>query len=299
MIQIRINPLFYLLLFVAGLTGKVATFALVFLSVLIHEMAHLLTAFGFGYRAAAVELFPFGGVAKLDYSLFNNPLAEGVTAAAGPLQSLILAGLAVLSHEFAGLNWIAEELFRINLGLAVFNCLPLFPLDGGRIIRSWLAAGVGYGKATRILVFLTRTVAILTFPMTVFLTAKNIIPPHLPVLSLFLLAAAREENFFYAYLQHKQLKESRFTVKGFSPARIWMVGGERFIAEVIPFLTGKDYHLFLITNKNREIIGILKEDDLLSGISQRQIATFYGLWLAKGEKKDIITFERMKKKTRD
>ena len=235
----------------------------------------MLTAFGFGYRTAVIELFPFGGVAKLDYALFNDPVVEGVTALAGPLQSMILAILSSLFSQVFGGSVLGQQMCRINLGLAFFNLLPLFPLDGGRILRVLVSQGLGIGlpQATKKVVLLTKITTILLVPFSIYLVCLKRAPLHLPVVLIFLFIAAKEENFFYAYWRQKQNKQTRYEESGLSPAKIWLVKGETRISDLLPFLVGKEYHLFLAQNKEGKIIGLLKEEDLIPLLSADPEAT--------------------------
>jgi len=275
MIKLKIHPLFYLLLAMAGLTGQILEFSLIFVSVLIHEVAHVLTAFGFGYRTAVIELFPFGGVAKLDYALFNDPVVEGVTALAGPLQSMILAILSSLFSQVFGGSLLGQKMCQINLGLAFFNLLPLFPLDGGRMLRVLVSQGLGIGlsRATKRVALLTKITTILLAPFSIYLVCLKRVPLHLPVMLFFLFIAAKEENFFYAYWRQKQKKQTEYEESGVSPAKIWLVKGETRISDLLPFLVGKEYHLFLAENKDGKIIGLVKEEDLLPLLSADPEAT--------------------------
>src|SRR5690554_768001 len=252
--------------------------ALVFLSVLLHELAHILTAFGFGYRATAVELFPFGGVARMDYSLFNDPRAEAVTALAGPVQSGVLASLAKVMEGWLGHPPVFGELFRINLGLAFFNLLPLFPLDGGRVLRAFLAAARGYAVATRRAVRLTRYTAAIAIPLSLFLVKRTPVPFYLPFLLVFLYVAARKENFFYAYWRQKERKLQALKEKGLLPARVWLLDAKRRPGEVLPFLRGKDYHLFLLRDRKGRIFGLLAEEELSALSGENLSLSFYRLW---------------------
>lgn len=268
MLKVKINSWFYLLLFLSGVTGNFLSLVLGFLSVLLHETAHILTALGFGYHPLVIELFPFGGVAKMDYALFNDPVAEGVTALAGPFESIILALLSKTFAPFLQIPKISEELLVINLGLALFNLLPLFPLDGGRIMRSLLAGKLGYKKATSLATSLTRWVIIVTgFPLT-YLTLRGVVPLHFPFLLLFLFVAAREDNFFYAYLAQKNKKTSFMEEKGLLTSKVWIVEPGRKIGEIIPFLSGKNYHLFILTDKNGKIVGEVTEEQLFMLMKQ-------------------------------
>lgn len=290
MIRIKIHPLFLLFLFLSGWTGHYRSMFVVFFSVLIHELAHILTAFGFGYRTTAVELFPFGGVARIDYSLFSDPWAEGITSLAGPAQSLLLALLVKANQLFFTLPAWTGELIRINLGLAFFNCLPLFPLDGGRILRALLAVRQGYAAATRRAVRITRFTVLGGLPFSLFLAAKTLVPVYLPFLLLFLYTAAGKENFFYAYWRQKEQKNQAVQEKGIVPARLWMVDARRRPGEVVPFLFGRDYHLFLLLDENGEICGWLKEDELSLPAGENLSTSFYRLWEKRTEERGDFSF---------
>ncbi len=115
-----------------------------FLSIVFHELCHSLVARRYGLPMKGITLFVFGGVAEMTDEP-SSPKAEFLMAAAGPLSSILLglvlylavAGLegGVLPPQISG---VAQYLAFINLILAVFNLMPAFPLDGGRILRSAL-----------------------------------------------------------------------------------------------------------------------------------------------------------------
>ena len=124
---------------------------LLFASVLVHELAHAVTARARGIPVEGITLFIFGGVAEMRMEA-RRPVDEFVLTIVGPLASLLLAaafwvagiGLAGFEGPFAlGGVLLAITLARLNLILAVFNMVPAFPLDGGRILRSvlWQATG--------------------------------------------------------------------------------------------------------------------------------------------------------------
>lgn len=116
---------------------------------ILHELAHSLVARHFGLGIGGITLFIFGGVAELDEEP-ASPVSEFWIAIAGPAMSLALAGLAWLTYRAlegaevsAPMEAVFEYLAVINLILAVFNLLPAFPLDGGRVLRAalWRASG--------------------------------------------------------------------------------------------------------------------------------------------------------------
>jgi len=132
--------------------GLVASF-LFFVSILIHELGHAAVALRHGLSTQSITLFIFGGVAQLEKDP-KDARAEFWMAAAGPLVSLTLAGLfytcAVLPFVGSSAAAIAEYLALINLMLGLFNLVPAFPMDGGRLLRGALWESMGKARATRI-----------------------------------------------------------------------------------------------------------------------------------------------------
>ncbi len=134
----------------------VAAALLFFLSVLLHELAHSLVARARGIAVEGITLFIFGGIAQAKEEA-ERPSDEFLLTIAGPLSSLALAagfyGIALLGDALGitdAIVAIPETLAYLNLALAIFNMVPGFPLDGGRIFRSvvWAATG-DLERATR------------------------------------------------------------------------------------------------------------------------------------------------------
>lgn len=133
----------------------IATSLLFFVSILLHELAHSFVALAKGIPVRSITLFVFGGVAQIGREP-DRPLTEFQIAIAGPIASALLAvAFGFLPHlaggQFEHVAALAGWLSSINLMLAVFNLVPGFPLDGGRIFRAviWHFTG-SFSKATRI-----------------------------------------------------------------------------------------------------------------------------------------------------
>lgn len=123
-----------------------------FLSVLLHELSHALVAQHYGMRVPSITLFIFGGVSNIDGEM-KSPGQEFRVAIAGPFLSLVLGAIVITAGSFANndVSKVALYLGFANITLGIFNLLPGFPLDGGRVFRSIAWARTGdLTKATRI-----------------------------------------------------------------------------------------------------------------------------------------------------
>ncbi len=144
-----------------------ALFMAVFGCVLLHELGHALLAKRFGVKAREIVLLPIGGVARLD-RMPTEPREELLITIAGPSVNVAIAAVlyillrasgalpsglgdvADLESPKTGYQIFLQQLLAINVFMAVFNLIPAFPMDGGRIFRSALAFAMDYAKATRI-----------------------------------------------------------------------------------------------------------------------------------------------------
>ncbi len=130
------------------------TALLLFVSILIHEFSHSIVASRGGLPIKQITLFMFGGVAQMGHEV-DEPSLELRMAAAGPLMTLVLVamflGAAVLARGVPFLSILLGTVGAINIGIFIFNMVPGFPLDGGRILRAiiWKRTG-DVRKATRI-----------------------------------------------------------------------------------------------------------------------------------------------------
>lgn len=136
-----------------------------YVSVLVHEFGHALTARLYGVRTDRVTLWLLGGVASFE-RMPRHPGAEAIVAIVGPLTSYAVAGLlwglSVATPQDATLWQLTiQSLSILNLVLATFNLLPALPLDGGRVLRSLLALGMPYLRATQISAFISKGLALL------------------------------------------------------------------------------------------------------------------------------------------
>ena len=176
-IQIRVHLLFPLILafvLLQGLSQPGASLAeagflivavcMLFGVVFLHELGHSLVAQAFGIQVLDITFWPLGGMARMA-DLPEKPRVEGLVAIAGPAVNglLFTAGLGL--HMLFGapieLDTLPGYFVYINLAMGLFNLIPAFPMDGGRILRAWLARKRDWVQATAIAVSVGRVFAFL------------------------------------------------------------------------------------------------------------------------------------------
>lgn len=148
-------------LFTQGVPGLLETAVLMaglFTSVVLHELGHALAARAYRIETAHITLYPFGGIAAIR-GLPRDPTQEAVIAIAGPaVNAVLFVAFGALWLGFGG-TWLAM-LAAINLLMGVFNLLPAFPMDGGRIFRAAMTPWLGWQRASGVAITVGRVFAV-------------------------------------------------------------------------------------------------------------------------------------------
>lgn len=175
----------------SGMLAQAITIVLVFVSVTLHEYGHCLTAMHYGVKVPRIVLLAIGGMAQLA-SIPREPRKEMIITINGPLVNLVLALLlfAVIALAHQSLAFAADGTYRMfaayfsdayvrtpyrplalnwenfvwgllawNIAMGAFNLLPIFPMDGGRLLRAALATRMNYLRATQIAAFVAKALA--------------------------------------------------------------------------------------------------------------------------------------------
>ena len=207
----------------AGLLG-VAFMLAVFASVVTHELGHALTARHFGFETRQILLLPIGGVAQIEARQMR-PRVELLVALAGPVVSFLLAGslftFAAISGDLDA-NTFLGSLAWTNLGLAVFNMLPAFPMDGGRVLRAALSSRMGHIRATQIAATLGMVGAALFFALGLY-TGRFM----LLLMATFLYMAARGESRVMPHPGPRRVIDPNLLQDGDDPREVLIVRSPR------------------------------------------------------------------------
>jgi Zn-dependent protease len=172
-------------------------------SIILHELGHALVAAAYGIYSKSVILLPVGGVGSIE-RFPDSPRQELLISIAGPIVNILIA-MSISSFlpsnvHFWGKNGFdgivvkdnfVSYLFVVNLFLAIFNLLPAFPLDGGRILRALLGFKFNYVKATGITTIVSKVVG-----WTLVLAGIILINPFVPIAGIFLLLLSGTEDYY-------------------------------------------------------------------------------------------------------
>src|SRR5690606_26898705 len=238
----------------------------IFGSVLLHEFGHALAARRYGIRTPDITLLPIGGVARLE-RLPERPVEELVVALAGPAVNVVIAAVlyAVLlalgqpnplsEFQIIGGNLMAQLLVT-NLWLALFNLVPAFPMDGGRVLRALLATWLGHARATQAAAAVGQAFALL------FVMAGFLFNPMLIFIGLFIYLGAAGEA---STAQLRDFAES-MPVTGVMVTDVRVLHREALLAEAVEALLRGSQKEFPVVDALGRVAGILCREDMIRAL---------------------------------
>lgn len=240
-----------------------------FLCVLLHEFGHALAARRYGIGTHDITLLPIGGIARLE-RMPDKPSQELLVAIAGPLVNVVIAGGLLIGLVIKG-NWqlspqsmftgsVIDRLIVINVLLVVFNMLPAFPMDGGRVLRALLAFKLTYGAATRIAATIGQAMAVVFAIVGLFFWFN----PFLLLIALFVWMGASQEA---AAIEMKS-SMSGATVKDAMLTHFRSLSPGQTLGEAVRQLLAGSQQDFPVLEDGR-VAGILFRKDLLNALPER------------------------------
>ena len=245
---------------------SLAFIVLVFACVTLHEFGHILMGRHFGIATPDVILSPIGGIANME-KMPEKPMQELLIAIAGPLVNVAIVLLLVVLFgiTFAGLSGLdfatatlAERLALVNVSLVLFNLVPAFPMDGGRVLRALLAMRMGPRKATAIAARIGQGFAF------VFVLLGLFYNPMLMLVGVFIYVAAGSEQQESAFSGFA----SRLNVKDAMEPQPIILQQQAPLSEAVDHLLRTPQRDFPVVDGNNAVTGFLDREAMLLGLSK-------------------------------
>lgn len=279
-IKVSIHWTFLLLIawiVIQNLQAGVATGALlwtllfvgaIFVCVVLHELGHALAARRYGIRTRDITLYPIGGVARLE-SIPRKPKEELVVALAGPLVNLVIAALILPWSTVPSLTGAQSEmqigpenfLFAfavVNAWLAVFNLVPAFPMDGGRVFRALLSFWMERARATRVAATFGQVIAV------GFIFLGFYVNPFLIFIGLFIILGAQAEA---NYASTEALMEGH-TVLDLTMQEMPVVKPETTVGEMVHEILNTQKKNFVVADDAR-VLGVITQMDVIKALGEK------------------------------
>ena len=239
-----------------------------FACVVLHEYGHALTARKYGIKTRDITLYPIGGVARLE-RMPDKPIEELWVALMGPAVNVVIAaGLFAylfLTNSLVPLNELTvasgsflERLMTVNISLVLFNLIPAFPMDGGRVLRAVLAMRMEYVRATQIAANIGQGMAFLLGFIGLF---SN---PFLLFIAFFVWIGASQEASMV------QMKNS---VSGIPVTRAMLTDFKTLsprdnLSQVVALILSGSQHDFPVVDANGKVVGILDRDSFMMALTR-------------------------------
>lgn len=265
--MIKVNKFFFpyiIFLFFLGFKGQIV---MAFLIVIFHEFVHYFTALGLGFSGFDIEILPIGARLSLRELDEATPKEDIIISLSAPLVNLILAAFfyfiyAKYSSEYA------LFLYRGNLTVGIFNLIPAFPLDGGRILRSLLCLKTIYRRANQLTIklsFIQGIGLLVLYFILVILNYNNI---SIVLIALFILYSSKKEKERIVYIIMGDIvkKRYKFLKQGYLENKNLSVHYKSDLITSLSIVDKNKYNIFTVLDDDMKVMDIIYEEELIEAL---------------------------------
>lgn len=246
------------------------TFFISFGVVLIHEIAHLLTALALNVRVKSIVILPFGMTLRIDSFVVRTPQKEILIALSGPFSNvvmLILSEIYILNHD-ANLNLLTFVV--VNWSVLLLNLIPVPPLDGGRVVRAFVIKYAGIMTSAKIIRKISCVFLVVVWITGLFLVIYTKGNPSLCVIGVFLIFSLFEEKKFSDLLIAQEIiyEKEKFKTLNMIPTRTISVKENTPAVKIIKKLNYSNFYIVYVVNDKMKITKVATERDFLCAVKR-------------------------------
>jgi stage IV sporulation protein FB len=266
--RVEINIIIFIIAGLSLLTGFLPGYLIVFISMMVHETGHIIAGMISGGRLHSITILPVGFNARI-CGLNPDMLTVFAVNGAGPFINLVIYGICYASQSIFSIESKMLDLIIVsNLVLAIFNLLPVLPLDGGRILMHVVANRKGFFFAYNILRKISMTVSSVIIMSGVVQITAN---PHnfsLLAIGLYMMYFLKSEETEASLMNMKHIiyRRMRFLKKGMYEVRQIAALESMHVGEVLKFMDFDRFHMVFVLDENLKIKGMLTEQEIMDNM---------------------------------
>ncbi len=266
--KIKINPFFWPIILGSIITGQFLEIITLFAIVIIHELGHVFAAKSYEWRIIEIHLLPFGGMASVDPKSATSLWEEFIVAIAGPLQNFLMVILGIgLNKLGVWSNEWTTFFIQANLWIGLFNLLPIFPLDGEKLLKAFLYLLFSYRTANHISLFISMVVALIFLSISSGVIGTMKIHINGTILGIFFLYMNWMElkQLPYRFMKFLVTKAEEKKELNKKAAKVF-IKEEQTVIQALRLMKRDQKHMFYLLSNEGEIVAVLPEDRLLHSL---------------------------------
>lgn len=271
--NIKINLIFLLIVICIYVLGYIQQFLVVFISMILHELGHIFCAILMGKKVELIKILPVGVNAFLSDNNFYNKehktMRNIIIYLGGPITNLILIFVSLLVSDYNYTLW--NLVIYVNAYVAVFNLIPILPLDGGNIVKELLDIKVGKILSFKYMVKFSRVVLTMFIVFGSIRLVNNIDNIGLILVWIYLFFSLNNQGMEVELMSIKDImyRRARFLKKGIYPMRDLVVIKSVRLLEVLKNLDFDRFHIIYVLDEKFKVIKVLTEQEVIDGMTDK------------------------------